>query len=73
MRKPRAINPWHVHLNTHPTYNVKYTVQFAKEYSDLAIGQQAVGQIPWGHNLLLLMHQPCQALRIKSLFFRVRE
>ena len=33
--------------------NVKYMVQFAKEYPDLAIGQQAVGQIPWGHNIPL--------------------
>ena|SRR3989338_8062657 len=33
--------------------NVKYMVQFAREYPDLAISQQAVGQIPWGHNILL--------------------
>ncbi|MEN9654889.1 MAG: hypothetical protein RL235_1001 [Chlamydiota bacterium] len=29
-------------------------VHFAKEYPDLAIGQQVVAQIPWGHNILLL-------------------
>lgn len=29
-------------------------VHFAKEYPDLAIGQQVVGQIPWDHNILLL-------------------
>jgi predicted nuclease of restriction endonuclease-like (RecB) superfamily len=29
-------------------------VQFAKEYPDLPIGQQAVAQIPWGHNTLLM-------------------
>lgn len=34
--------------------NVKYMVQFAKEYPDLPIGQQAVAQIPWGHNTLLM-------------------
>ncbi len=34
--------------------NLKYMVQFAKEYPDLAIGQQVVAQIPWGHNILLL-------------------
>ena len=34
--------------------NLKYMVQFAKEYPDFAIGQQVVGQIPWGHNILLL-------------------
>jgi predicted nuclease of restriction endonuclease-like (RecB) superfamily len=33
--------------------NVKYMVQFAKEYPDLTISQQPVGQIPWGHNILL--------------------
>jgi len=34
--------------------NIKYMVQFAREYPDFAISQQVVGQIPWGHNLLLL-------------------
>lgn len=34
--------------------NLKYMVQFAKEYPDFAIGQQVVAQIPWGHNILLL-------------------
>jgi predicted nuclease of restriction endonuclease-like (RecB) superfamily len=34
--------------------NLKYMVHFAKEYPDLAIGQQVVAQIPWGHNILLL-------------------
>lgn len=28
-------------------------VQFAREYPDFAIGQQAVAQIPWGHNNLM--------------------
>ena len=30
--------------------NIKYMVQFAREYPDFAISQQVVGQIPWGHN-----------------------
>ncbi len=34
--------------------NVKYMVQFAREYPDFLIGQQVVGQIPWGHNMLLM-------------------
>lgn len=34
--------------------NIKYMVQFAKEYPELTISQQVVGQIPWGHNILLL-------------------
>lgn len=34
--------------------NIKYMVQFAKEYPDFTISQQPVGQIPWGHNILLL-------------------
>ncbi len=34
--------------------NIKYMAQFAKEYPDFIIGQQVVGQIPWGHNILLL-------------------
>ena len=34
--------------------NIKYMVQFAKEYQEFTISQQVVGQIPWGHNILLL-------------------
>ncbi|MDN3508111.1 MAG: PDDEXK nuclease domain-containing protein [Simkaniaceae bacterium] len=34
--------------------NIKYMVQFAREYPNFTIGQQVVGQIPWGHNILLL-------------------
>lgn len=34
--------------------NIKYMVQFAKEYPEFVISQQVVGQIPWGHNILLL-------------------
>lgn len=34
--------------------NLKYMVQFAKEYQGSPIGQQPVGQIGWGHNILLL-------------------
>lgn len=34
--------------------NIKYMVQFAKEYPEFTISQQVVGQIPWGHNILLL-------------------
>jgi len=34
--------------------NIKYMVQFAKEYPDFQISQQVVGQIPRGHNILLL-------------------
>lgn len=34
--------------------NIKYMVQFAREYPDFQISQQLVGQIPWGHNILLL-------------------
>lgn len=34
--------------------NIKYMVQFAKGYPEFTISQQVVGQIPWGHNILLL-------------------
>jgi predicted nuclease of restriction endonuclease-like (RecB) superfamily len=33
--------------------NLKYMVQFAREHPN-EISQQAVGQIPWGHNIVLL-------------------
>jgi len=41
--------------------NIKYMVQFAKEYPNFKISQQLVGQIPWGHNIILL-----QRLRTKQ-------
>jgi len=34
--------------------NLKYMVQFAKTYKDIEIGQQAVAQIPWGHNIVIM-------------------
>jgi len=34
--------------------NVKYMCQFAEEYPDFPISQQLVGQIPWGHNVILI-------------------
>lgn len=34
--------------------NLKYIKRFASEYSENEIGQQAVDQIPWGHNVLLI-------------------
>lgn len=34
--------------------NLKYMVQFAKEYPNFQNGQQVVGQIPWGHNILII-------------------
>lgn len=34
--------------------NIRFMVQFAKEYPDLAIGKQLVSQIPWGHNILIM-------------------
>jgi len=34
--------------------NIQYMVAFAREYQKNPIAQQAVAQIPWGHNILLL-------------------
>ena len=34
--------------------NLKYMRAFAEAWPEDAIGQQAVGQLPWGHNLVLL-------------------
>jgi predicted nuclease of restriction endonuclease-like (RecB) superfamily len=34
--------------------NLKYMRAFAEAWPDFAIGQQVVGQLPWGHNLVLL-------------------
>ncbi|MEM8637701.1 MAG: PDDEXK nuclease domain-containing protein [Cyanobacteria bacterium P01_G01_bin.54] len=34
--------------------NLKYMRSFAQTYSQAEIGQQAVDQLPWGHNIVLL-------------------
>lgn len=34
--------------------NISYMAQFANEYRDREFVQQLVGQIPWGHNILIL-------------------
>jgi predicted nuclease of restriction endonuclease-like (RecB) superfamily len=34
--------------------NLKYMRNFAKEYPDFSFVQQAVAQLPWGHNCILL-------------------
>lgn len=45
--------------------NIKYMRRFAREYPDFEIGQQAVAQITWSHNILLLqkVKDPVQRLR----------
>lgn len=43
------------HMDGFSKSNLKYMRQFAEAWPDLAaIGQQAVGQLPWGQNLVLL-------------------
>ncbi len=44
--------------------NISYMVKFAKEYPNIQIVQQAAGQIPWGHNMLLLDKINCLELRV---------
>lgn len=34
--------------------NLRFMVQFTKEYPDPKIGKQLVSQIPWGHNILIM-------------------
>jgi len=34
--------------------NLKYMAKFAATYSEQEFVQQAVAQIPWGHNIVLL-------------------
>jgi len=42
------------HAKGYSRTNISYMVQFAKEYPEIEIIQQLVGQIPWGHNLILI-------------------
>lgn len=47
---------------------------FADAWPDAEIGQQAVGQLPWGHNLVLLskLKDPQQRLALRSDVDRTR-
>ncbi|MBP9674592.1 MAG: hypothetical protein KBD63_05810 [Bacteriovoracaceae bacterium] len=59
--------------------NLKYMRQFALEWSTQSIRQQAVAQLPWGHNIVLLQkitnnpdrlwyaQQPCTSLSLTLL------
>jgi predicted nuclease of restriction endonuclease-like (RecB) superfamily len=44
--------------------NLKYMRAFAEAWPDLAIGQQPVGQLPWGHNMVLLTKLKGPQLRL---------
>lgn len=45
--------------------NLKFMRAFAQAWPDAAIGQQAVSQLPWGHNVLLLTRLKDSALRLR--------
>ncbi|MCL2804199.1 MAG: DUF1016 N-terminal domain-containing protein [Micrococcales bacterium] len=44
--------------------NLMYMRAFAKAWPEDAIGQQAVGQLPWGHNIMLLTKPKDLELRL---------
>lgn len=44
--------------------NLKYMLVFAEAWQEGAIGQQAVGQLLWGHNIVLLTKLKDCALRL---------
>lgn len=44
--------------------NLKYMRAFAEAWPEGSIGQQAVGQLPWGHNLVLLTKLKDRAVRL---------
>jgi predicted nuclease of restriction endonuclease-like (RecB) superfamily len=44
--------------------NLKYMRSFADTWTDLEFVQQAVAQLPWGHNLVLLDKLSTQEARI---------
>ena len=45
--------------------NLMYMRAFAEAWPDAEIVQQAVGQLPWGHNLVLLSKLKSQAQRLR--------
>ena len=49
--------------------NLKFMRAFAQAWPDAPIGQQAVSQLPWGHNVMLLtkLKDPAQRLRYAEL------
>lgn len=44
--------------------NISYMAQFAKEYPNFETIQQVIGQIPWGHNILLFQKLKTKEERI---------
>jgi predicted nuclease of restriction endonuclease-like (RecB) superfamily len=46
------------------TRNLKYMRKFAQEYPDIEFVQQAVAQLPWGHNILLIERFPDKQTRM---------
>jgi predicted nuclease of restriction endonuclease-like (RecB) superfamily len=44
--------------------NLRYMRSFAREWPEDAIRQQAVGELPWGHNIVLLTKIKDRALRL---------
>ncbi|AXQ49672.1 MAG TPA: DUF1016 domain-containing protein [Pseudomonas sp.] len=49
--------------------NLMYMRAFAEAWPDEAIVQQAVGQLPWGHNLVLLtkLKKPDERLPVRTI------
>lgn len=45
--------------------NLKFMRAFAQAWPDAEIGQQAVSQLPWGHNVMLLTKLKDPALRLR--------
>jgi predicted nuclease of restriction endonuclease-like (RecB) superfamily len=45
--------------------NVKFMRAFAQAWPDVEIGQQAVSQLPWGHNVLLLTKLKDAPMRLR--------
>lgn len=42
------------HMKGFSIRNIRFMVQFAREYDDCEIVKQLVSQIPWGHNILII-------------------
>ena len=52
--------------------NLKYMRRFARGYSFEEIGQQAIDQLPWGHNITLMYEVSDKKAKENSISKRPR-
>lgn len=67
--RPEGYAGWLADVKGFSRTNLMYMRAFAAAWPDEQIVQQAVGQLPWGHNLVLLtqLKDPAQRLQVQPI------